>query len=260
MKHTGKFLAILLAMAMVLVAIPLTANAAVAPGTPRNLKLIPGDTQITAEWDAPDDGGAAIIGYTLQFSGGGDDFQETVAGNMRSCTRKFLTNGTEYTVKVWAFNGDQSETPAQGKCTPGNQPVVAPGTPRYLQLTPGDQTIKVEWTAPVSDGGKPIAKYLIQFAIGGTAIAVVEVDGNLRSYLKDTLVNGQQYTVRVWAFNGAQSETPVEGTCTPTAQQVTPAEDTFKLWGKQTEWEKTPLNWFLCVALFGWIWMTFINP
>jgi|GEM_PF-785456 len=32
----------------------------------------------------------------------------------------------------------------------------------------------------------------------------------------------------------------------------------FKLWGKVTRWEKTPLNWFLLIICFGWIWMHFI--
>ena len=33
------------------------------------------------------------------------------------------------------------------------------------------------------------------------------------------------------------------------------AKSYFKLWGKVTNWEKTPLNWFLLIACFGWIWM-----
>lgn len=31
----------------------------------------------------------------------------------------------------------------------------------------------------------------------------------------------------------------------------------FKLWGKPTTREKTPLNWFLLIICFGWIWMAF---
>ncbi|MCL2695633.1 MAG: hypothetical protein FWE69_04845 [Clostridiales bacterium] len=31
----------------------------------------------------------------------------------------------------------------------------------------------------------------------------------------------------------------------------------FKLWSKVTRWEKTPLNWLLCICLFGWIWFVF---
>jgi hypothetical protein len=29
----------------------------------------------------------------------------------------------------------------------------------------------------------------------------------------------------------------------------------FKLWGKMTKWEKSPLNWFFLIVCFGWIWM-----
>jgi hypothetical protein len=31
----------------------------------------------------------------------------------------------------------------------------------------------------------------------------------------------------------------------------------FKLWGKVTKWKKSPLNWFLLIVCFGWIWMAF---
>ena len=240
-----KLLAVLLAALLFGGVFTVGASAAAAPGTPRNLKLVPGDTAITVEWDAPDDGGGAVIvGYNLEFSAGTDKFQESTDGAARSCTRKFLTNGTEYTVKVWAFNGLQSEIPAEGKCTPGGQPVVAPGVPRNLKLTPGDKTIHVEWDAPESDGGKPITRYLIQFAIGSDSIAVVEADGSARSFLKDILVNGQLYTVRVWAFNGAQSDTPAEGTCTPIEPAPPPPPSIFAtIWNFIVKW-----------VFFGWLW------
>jgi len=31
----------------------------------------------------------------------------------------------------------------------------------------------------------------------------------------------------------------------------------FKLWGKVTTWEKSPMNWILLILMFGWIWMAF---
>jgi len=37
----------------------------------------------------------------------------------------------------------------------------------------------------------------------------------------------------------------------------TPPKEYFKLWGKTTTWEKTPLNWILLILCFGWIWMAF---
>ena len=42
------------------------------------------------------------------------------------------------------------------------------------------------------------------------------------------------------------------------AKAETIGKDYFKLWGKTTRWEKTPLNWILLIVGFGWIWMYFI--
>jgi len=39
--------------------------------------------------------------------------------------------------------------------------------------------------------------------------------------------------------------------------QQTNTKSYFKLWGKQTTWEKTFLNWILLIFCFGWIWMAF---
>lgn len=39
--------------------------------------------------------------------------------------------------------------------------------------------------------------------------------------------------------------------------QNVPQIGTFNLWCKPTTWEKTPLNWFLLIACFGWLWMAF---
>jgi len=36
-----------------------------------------------------------------------------------------------------------------------------------------------------------------------------------------------------------------------------PQNDHFRLWGKLTNWEKSPLHWFLLIVCFGWIWMAF---
>jgi hypothetical protein len=44
---------------------------------------------------------------------------------------------------------------------------------------------------------------------------------------------------------------------TETAIKQDDAEQCFNLWGKETKWKKTPLNWFLLIVCFGWIWMAF---
>jgi len=37
----------------------------------------------------------------------------------------------------------------------------------------------------------------------------------------------------------------------------TDAKQYFKLWGKETKWEKNIWNWILLIVCFGWVWMAF---
>jgi len=39
--------------------------------------------------------------------------------------------------------------------------------------------------------------------------------------------------------------------------KILPEKEYFKLWGKETKWEKTFWNWILLIVCFGWIWMYF---
>jgi hypothetical protein len=61
---------------------------------------------------------------------------------------------------------------------------------------------------------------------------------------------GGNATVTAMYKNASTDPDPFDPT--PPAQK-----DSFKLWGKVTKWEKTPLNWFLLIVAFGWIWMSF---
>jgi len=52
---------------------------------------------------------------------------------------------------------------------------------------------------------------------------------------------------------------PTPGEAGPHGPNPTlPLKDTFRLWGKATRWEKTPWNWFFCIACFGWAWMAIL--
>lgn len=123
MRHTSKLLAIVLAMAMAMT-LAIAASAA-APGTPKNLVLTPGDGTITATWEPPDDdGGTPIERYFLEFVE--KSLSYNLSGDTFSFTFTSLENGTEYTVRVWAYNGVQSAVPATGKCTPEELPICPP--------------------------------------------------------------------------------------------------------------------------------------
>jgi hypothetical protein len=43
----------------------------------------------------------------------------------------------------------------------------------------------------------------------------------------------------------------------PDQSNAADTKEHFKLWGKETKWEKSPLTWFLLIVCFGWLWMVF---
>ncbi|MDR2752975.1 MAG: hypothetical protein LBB50_01540 [Oscillospiraceae bacterium] len=51
-------------------------------------------------------------------------------------------------------------------------------------------------------------------------------------------------------------DNPGDGSGNPSGDN-TNAKKYISLFGKTTKWEDTGINWFLCIVLFGWIWMSF---
>ena len=97
---------------------------------PPNVQAGSGHEQLTVSWGAPNDGGSAIIEYTLQWKSGGQNFissqQRTIAAPSRTDTIPSLANGTEYTVRVRATTalGDSGWS-AEAKGTPREGPHVS---------------------------------------------------------------------------------------------------------------------------------------
>ena len=101
-----------------------------------------------------------------------------------------------------------------------------------------------------------------------TAYGVVALDKNgsstpIGGWRNDTLYTviffdldwETEYTVSVAGFKDVAGNVMLPDS---TNRFTTGAEPIrFNLWGKETEWEKTPLNWFLLIVCFGWIWMAF---
>jgi len=88
------------------------------PGVPTDVIVIAGSSQVTVVWNAPnDDGDNAITEYTATASPGG----ATCTTATTSCSITGLTNGTAYTVTVFATNGqgDSEISPAYGPATSG---------------------------------------------------------------------------------------------------------------------------------------------
>ena len=90
------------------------------PGQVSGVTLTPYSTQVDASWTAHT---GTLTGYKVQWKSSSDsdyntgDRQKTVTGTTASITG--LTNATEYTVRVTAYNGTGDGTPsAESKATP----------------------------------------------------------------------------------------------------------------------------------------------
>lgn len=80
-----------------------------APAAPSGVLAVPGDGEVTISWDAPDDGGATITGYTVVVDG---VTEHESASTSHTVTE--LVNGQSYSFTVYATNavGDGPESSA----------------------------------------------------------------------------------------------------------------------------------------------------
>jgi len=134
----------------------------------------------------------------------------------------------------------------------------------------GSLTVGGGATVTATGGDAPTYSIGIQTHGGGLTVgsgSMVTATGDYCAIGQNyTVPNGYKYTVSA-NKNGASPSTGtsngafvIDGTH-KYAKIVAPgsgsAKDCFKLWGKTTSWEKTPLNWFLLIVCFGFIWMWF---
>jgi len=126
------------------------------PGAPTGVTATPGDRQATVGWTAPaSSGGGPITGYTITVSPGGAPVR--AGGLTTSTVVGGLTNGTSYTFTVTATNDYGTGPPS----APSNTviPATVPGPPLNVVATAGDGMAMVTWSAPASDGGRPVTGY-----------------------------------------------------------------------------------------------------
>ena len=177
---------------------------ATAPGAPRDLSVTPGDRSLSVSWSPPaSDGGSPITGYYVSYwdesrgQGGG----RTVGGTSAIFTG--LDNGTTYTVGVTAINRHGEGNRATTSATP-LAPESVPGPPRNLQVTPGNGTFTVSWSAPSDDGGSPITGYDVGYwgcSTDDTASDVETVSATTYTHTFTGVPRGSTCTVQVDSIN-----------------------------------------------------------
>ena len=194
------------------------------PGAPTGLTAEPGDGQVRLQWTAPiSDGGNPINSYEYQQKTSSTPFGSwiNISGSNANTTEHTvtgLTNGTNYTFRVHAKN-------QTGEGLPSNEasatPVTVPSVPQSFTLTPGNGRVRLDWTAPASDGGSAILRYEYRHKAGADSFTTwTNVPGsniNTTQYTVTGLTNGTLYTFEIRAATATTRGMAASETTTPMA-------------------------------------------
>jgi large repetitive protein len=181
------------------------------PDAPGGVTAVRGDGQASVSWQAPNDQGCAISGYTVMSSGGRS---VSVSGGQTSATVDLLSNGTSYVFTVAARNevGDGASSAASNAVVPAGPP----GAPTISGATPDTKQVTITWN-PASDNGSAITTYQLSVSGGGWTDV-----GTGTSYTRTGLADSTTYTFQLRAVNdvgaGAGGNTASAKTPGPPAQ------------------------------------------
>jgi hypothetical protein len=181
------------------------------PATPSNLTATPANQSITLEWEASE----GAVSYTIYHSDGTTTSTDTTTSIIDG-----LENGQAYTFWVTAVDSEGNESPATKEVRVVPQEVVdseAPATPSGLKANPGNDHVKLLWTANTESD---LAGYRVY--INGTLYGTVAADKT--SLIVSPLELNREYSFEVTAFDqvGNESETSAPLVTGPTENVPTP--------------------------------------
>lgn len=169
-----------------------------APSVPLDVTSAAHDGQVSVTWKpSASNGGAWIAGYTAVASPGGRScstatYRDTSAAT--ACTITGLTNGVTYQISVRAQN---AAGPSESALSDRVVFLTTPGAPRVPIAAPRSRALVAAWTAPLSNGGLAITRYVATASPGGRTCATA----GARTCTITGLVNGISYRVTVRAVN-----------------------------------------------------------
>ena len=146
---------------------------------------------IRLTWSAPYDGGTTISDYTIQRSTNGSEWT-TLNDGVRSTTGYTATGLAGGTRSTSGFSPRTRSTPGRGATSPTPWPAQLRLRCVHRQRSPGNRSVTLQWTAPVSNGGAAITDYIIQRSANGTSGSATITDGVARttSHTVTGLTNG----------------------------------------------------------------------
>ena len=174
------------------------------------------DAEVELDWLEPDNNGANITGYTVQWRSGNQQFgtgrQQSAVGT--SATIVALSNGTEYTFRVQATNSagagawSNTATATPVADTPAPPADTAPNAPGGLAGAPRRPLI-VDWTwnLPTDNGGQRVESFDLQWRYGGQTWAQgTSVTGLSGTYRRITVADAtRSVQARVRAGNSVSN-------------------------------------------------------
>jgi hypothetical protein len=196
-----------------------TPTPAVAPGSPSDVQVAPGNGSVRVTWSDPNTlGTAPLRGFQARCRAA--DVQEWLATQDVSSTEHTavfagLENGTEYACEVAA----SSEAGAGAWAEAGaGTPAGPPGAPAGIEAQGGDASAILK-VSPGDDGGSPITDYRYECTTDGGvtwSLAADPVSGEPLARLQD-FANGTEYACRASAANakGASDPSPASNVFRP---------------------------------------------
>ncbi|MDQ0094688.1 fibronectin type III domain-containing protein [Paeniglutamicibacter psychrophenolicus] len=180
---------------------------AVAPAAVESIEITAmTDTAATLQWEAPNDGGSPIQGYTVHLHQGGELIRTLNPGNVLSLTVGGLEAETPYTATLTAHNAaGTGPVSAAVAFTTETKPAAAtaPAKILYVIIRATHESAVVSWDAP-DDGGSPITGYTVQVWHAGTPFRTFE-NITETSVVVDGLAPLDEYGLVVTAHNAVGS-------------------------------------------------------
>ena len=210
------------------------------PSTPAAPTLAPGDEKLTVAWSAVSGNGAPVTDYDVAYTYSPTTcvaeacwtlMPDTTPSTALSTVLTDVLNGLTYRVRVRAQNsiGTGAWSP-ESAMTPG-----LPSAPFGITAAPGDQTLRVTWMAP-SSNGYAITEYELQYCsvaceLGDSSWSPFPklVHSSVRAWTLRNLTNGTRYYVRMRGINRTGNGIWSSPASTVPGRPAAPAAPT--LWG-----------------------------
>lgn len=160
---------------------------------------------IALRWVAPTSTTTATkpTGYAVRYTGP-DMVTHEVSATSTSATLTGLTAGTNYLIEVWSRNDvGLADAPAEASITT----IAVASKPMKFTVVRGDRSAALAWSAPTSNGGTPITRYVVETRSYSATTKSWGTWGSKTAssttLTLTSLTNGTKYQSRVYAVNAA---------------------------------------------------------